>query len=247
MPTLAPQSSSPTSDSEWLLAEFEHVWTTQSDINGRLVTVYTSAMTIGFALLAALGAWAASDAAKNTLVNPYLRLLLFLIPSTLTLAMFLHNLSQRRELILLGGYWRVFIESKSNRSTWAKRIEVFRKVHRRWHKQIQFLTVANQPIPLSYAVLFLSSCVMGALTFLLSPPIEKSNPLAIVCSISYITIGLAHLQITRSWNHVLGTEFGRIKAEWTVVRSLEERQRLEPLTANGPDRRKRGRRADDAA
>lgn len=246
MPMPPPQSHDAASDSEWLRAEFAHVWTTQSDINGRLVSVYVSAMTIGFALLAALGAWAASDSAKNTLVSPYLRLFLFLIPSTLALAMFLHNLAQRREVVLLGGYWRVFIEPAANRSTWAKRVEVFRKVHRRWHRQIAFLASANQPIPLSYAALFVASCVVGSLTFLLSPPIEHSDVPAIICSIAYTMVGVAHLRIARDWDNVLGSEFDRVKTEWTMVRSLEERQRLKPLASNGPDRRHHRRRANDA-
>lgn len=230
-------------EQEWLRAEYEHMWTMQSDINTRMVTVYTVAMTIGFSLLGALGAWAASDAGKAPDINPYLRLLLFVLPSALALVLFLHNLSQRREVVLLGAYWRIMVEHHAGRRTWAGRVEVYRKVHRRLVRPIPFVASANQPIPTSYATLYFSSSTIGALSFALRLPNEPSLPLSAICIASYVLIGLAHIRLRSEWEDVIPIDFEVMKKVWIAVANSETRHGPPP---QGIERRTKRRRATDA-
>ncbi len=146
---------------EWLRAEFQFAWTTQSDINSRINAVYTAAMAISVAILGAVAVWGFNPETKADEIPFVVRVIMFSLPNIITIPFFMHNIEQRRAIVQIAGYWKALIEGSSGVKTWAARMDAYR-MHRDSDLRFKSLTSeANDPVALSYVAVFSFSALLG--------------------------------------------------------------------------------------
>lgn len=206
---------------DWFLAEYEMAWTTQSEVNSRINTVYSAAMSISVALLGVLAVWALGFPKVDDPDLPApLRALIFVLPNAITLPMFSHNLGQRRAIVQLAAYWKVMIDAAAHRPTWASRIELYREALGAEARFSRLRSEANDPIPASYWSVYWSSLVFAvASCFFTNLP--KHGEFGLLLIPVFGAVGILLVELTHQWRRVITHDLPDMTAAWQAVQARE--------------------------
>ncbi len=198
-------------------------WTTQSEINSRINTVYSAAMTISVALLGALAVWAlAFPKADDPALPAPLRALIFVLPNAITLPMFSHNLGQRRAIVQLAAYWKVMVDSAAQRLTWASRIELYRETLASDARFARLRSEANDPIPASYWSVYFASLVLAVASCFFSN-LPKHSEFGLLLLPVFGAVGILLTQLTYEWRRVITHDLPDMTAAWLAVQARERK------------------------
>jgi hypothetical protein len=208
------------SEIDWLLAEYEFLWTSQSDINGRIVTVYTQSISVAMALLVAIGIWSLGAAKDANTSDVLLRALLFALPIAVVLVAFQHNIGQRRSIVHIAGYWKALIDVPARRLTWASRMDAYRRVLRENEEFRPLTGEANDPVALAYWVVYGATVTLAAATVAACTPAVRYS-FALYAFIALAIPGVALAWLTHAWRSVLKVDYPLMAAAWERVRSSE--------------------------